>query len=291
MPKTLLRTLLIAGGTVLVSGCQASFFGGINLFASNDGILVERDIVFAPEFDLELDVYRPDRVNVDAPVVVFVYGGSWRNGERSWVAFVGRALAKRGAIVVIPDYRKAPDVAYPAFVEDGAKAVAWARAHSARLGGRPERLHVMGHSAGAHIAAMIAIDARFLAREGMAPRDLAGLIGLAGPYDFLPITGDKLREVFGPTHDHPASQPVNFVDGDEPPALLLHGADDRVVWPRNSERLAARLRLKGIAAESRLYPGVGHSGILLALASRTRIGAPVLDDVARFLELDTSWSE
>jgi len=280
------RTLLLAAATSLISACQATFFGGVNLFASNDGIVVERDVTFAAGLDLALDVYRPERPGAHAPVVVFFYGGSWRSGQRSWVAFVGRALARRGAIVVIPDYRKAPDVMFPAFIGDAAKAVVWAKNNATRLGGRPDHLYVMGHSAGAHVAAMLATDARFLAQEGMKPLNLAGMIGLAGPYDFLPITSRKLLEVFGPPAGHAASQPINFVDGDEPPFLLLHGTDDSVVWPRNSERLATRLRAAGVPVEVTLYPDLGHPGILLALSPRTHISTPVLDDISRYLKLD-----
>jgi acetyl esterase/lipase len=280
---TVLRLLL--GATCLaLSGCQSALYSGINLLADDTGVVEHRGIVFDPARDLALDVYQPQRSRADAPVVVFFYGGSWRNGERGWNAFVGRALARNGVVVVIPDYRKVPKVRFPDFVEDGARAVAWTHANAGDYGGDPARLHLMGHSAGAHIAALLGTDGDYLGAVGLAPDRLAGVIGLAGPYDFLPIASRRLAEVFGPVADHPASQPVNFVDGDEPPFLLLQGLDDSVVIPRNARRLAQRLQAADGRVELREYPGVGHPGILLALARPPRSTAPVLADVLAHVE-------
>lgn len=280
----MLMRLLATASSLALAGCQSALYSGINLLADDTGVVEQRGIVFDPAHALALDVYRPERPRAGAPTVLFFYGGSWRNGERGWYAFVGRALARNGVIAIIPDYRKAPQVRFPAFIEDGARAVAWAHAHAARHGADPGRLHLMGHSAGAQIAALLGTDGRHLAAVGLAPTDLAGVIGLAGPYDFLPITSRKLAEVFGPVERHPASQPVNFVDGDEPPFLLLQGLDDGVVIPRNARRMAARLAANGVAVEHREYPGVGHPGILLALARPARSQAPVLADVLAHLE-------
>lgn len=267
----------------LLAGCQSALFGVVNLGTPGSGGDVDT-FAFAPGRGLSLDVYRPRDVSPGAPIVVFFHGGSWRGGERGWVAFVGRALARHGAVGVVPDYRKAPAVRFPAFVDDAALAVAWARQQAAAIGGDPQRLYVMGHSAGAHIAAMLASDARYLAAVGLAPRDLAGMVGLAGPYDFEPITGRKLLEVFGPASGHAATQPINFVDGDEPGFLLLHGERDRVVEPGNSVRLAARLRAADVPVTEIRFPGLGHAGILLALAGRS--GDPVLAPIIRFIGMD-----
>lgn len=281
---TTLPRLLLSAICPVLAGCQSALYSGINLLADDAGVVEHRGIVFDPARDLALDVYQPQRPRAGAPVVVFFYGGSWRNGERGWNAFVGRALARSGVLAVIPDYRKVPGVRFPAFVEDGARAVAWAHAHAAGYGGDPGRVHLMGHSAGAHIAALLGSDGDYLAALGLAPDDLASVIGLAGPYDFLPIASRRLAEVFGPVDDHPASQPVNFVDGDEPPFLLLQGLDDSVVIPRNARRMAARLDAQGIGVELREYPDVGHPGILLALARPGRSSTPVLADVLAHLD-------
>ena len=207
--------------TLGLVGCQSAFFATLNI-----GKGARPDIERYGEHPSQvLDVYRAERGDA-APVVVFFYGGRWQAGKRSDYAFVGRALAARGVTALIVDYRYYPEVRFPTFVDDAALAIAWAHEHAAQIGGDAERVYVAGHSAGAHIAALIGTDARYLRAVGMAPRDLAGVIGIAGPYDFLPLTEDDLKDIFGPEARWPESQPVNFVDGDEPPFLLLHGSDD-----------------------------------------------------------------
>jgi acetyl esterase/lipase len=280
MPNRLLAT----ASALVLAGCQSALYSGINLLADDTGVVEHRGVMFDSARQLRLDLYQPEHPRVGAPMVVFFYGGSWRNGERGWNAFVGRALARNGVVAVIPDYRKAPQVGFPDFIEDGARAVAWAHGNAPGYGADPRQLHLMGHSAGAHIAALLGTDGRYLAAAGLRIDDLASVIGLAGPYDFLPITGSRLAEVFGPVEGHPDSQPVNFVDGDEPPFLLLQGLDDGVVIPRNARRMAARLAEQGVAVERHEYPGVGHPGILLALARPARSKAPVLADVLAHIE-------
>jgi len=221
--------------------------------------------------------------------VVFFCGGRWSGGQRSDYAFVGAALAERGIVVVIPDYRIYPDVRFPAFVEDGARAVRWTGDHIARYGGDPGRIHVMGHSAGAHIAAMLALDRDYL--DGRV--DLAGMIGLAGPYDFLPLEAADLRDMFGPPERFPASQPIEFARGDAPPMLLLHGLDDDTVWPRNSRNLAAAIHARGGRVGTHFYDDINHAEIVGALSDIGDFLAPVRADVLAFIEkpADTSAAE
>lgn len=213
----------------LVAGCSSVVFGALNVVSEKRGYDVHRDILFDAKHDLALDVYSPTGAH-DAPVAVFFYGGRWEKGSRSEYAYVGAALASRGIVIVIPDYRKYPQVKLDGFMTDATNAVGWARTHAIQYGGDPARIFLMGHSAGAHIGALLATDKRWLARVDMQPRDLAGFIGLAVPYDFMPITEPDLVGMFG---DTPAqqrrSQPVDFVDGNEPPMLLLQGTDDNTV--------------------------------------------------------------
>lgn len=278
------RRLLVLLGAGLLGGCQAMLFGGLNLSAHRDGVQVVRDVAFDPTHGLALDVYRPLHAR-NAPVVVFFYGGSWKSGRRQWYRWVGQALAHRGLVVVIPDYRKWPQVKLEGFMRDAARAVAWTRSHASDYGGNPHALFVMGHSAGAHIAALLATDARWLAAEGLHPRDLAGMIGLAGPYDFLPLTDATFIDMFGHTHaEQLRSQPVHFVDGDEPPMLLLQGEADNTVEPRNARSLAAALRGQGEPVTMKMYPGIGHVGILMALSRPFRGKAPALADVLQFVQ-------
>lgn len=226
-----------------------------------------------------LDIYVPRAGGGQRPVIVFFYGGSWNSGEKGGYAFVGRALAARGFVTVIPDYRLVPEVTYPGFVEDGAAAVRWVRAHARDYGGDGERIVLAGHSAGAYIAAMLAVDGRWLGADRKAVR---GLAGLAGPYDFAPFTVGASRAAFGRWPDAADTQPVTHADASAPPALLLTGAEDTTVKPRNSEKLAAKLRAAGVAAEVTRYPGIGHVGLLTSVARPFRGKAPVVRDVAAF---------
>jgi acetyl esterase/lipase len=125
---------------------------------------------------------------------------------------------------------------------------------------------------------MLALDPRWLGEDRRAVR---GFVGIAGPYDFLPIDSPITRAAFG-ADANASTQPVSFVSADDPPALLLHGAGDGTVYPRNSERLAAQLRSAGGQAELKLYPGVGHVEIVMALSKPFRRKAPVLGDIAVF---------
>ncbi|WP_426702255.1 alpha/beta hydrolase [Rhodanobacter sp. Col0626] len=281
--RTLLATLLLLLGSGLLSGCQAILFRSLNGTSGKSDVVVQHDVPFDPVRQLSLDVYRP-RDARNAPVVVFFYGGSWKSGKRQWYRWAGEALARRGLVVVIPDYRQWPKVRLDGFMQDAAHAVAWTHAHAGEYGGDPSTLFVMGHSAGAHIGALLATDGHWLASVGMQPRQLAGFIGLAGPYDFLPLKNPDFIDMFGSTHAAQLrSQPVHYVDGDEPPMLLMQGTTDKVVWPRNATSLAAALQREGEPVELKLYPDIGHSAILLALSRPFRGKAPVLDDSVRFI--------
>jgi len=263
--------------SVALAGCAR-----IGMVVANVG--VDSSTIASVEFDpahaLSLDVHRPGTVDGKPAVVVFFYGGSWRNSTRRDYRFVGQSLARAGFVVIVPDYRKAPRVAFPAFIEDSARAVAWARLHAAEYGGDPSRMFLVGHSSGAHMAALLGTDGRFLRAVGMQPRDIKGIVGLAGPYDFLPLTDPDLKQVFGAESEWPKSQPVNFVDGDEPPFLLFQGTADTLVQPGNAGRLAARLRAANETVEVHMLDGTGHAGLLVDLL---RDASPVRRDVLRYM--------
>ncbi|WP_290778199.1 alpha/beta hydrolase [Arenimonas sp.] len=277
-----MRMLIALLTCLILGGCSGAYYRAINLGVDDDRIASE---TYDTARGLALDVHRPiaSPGAVAPPVVVFVHGGSWRDGDREGYRFVGQRLAREGALVLVPDYRKAPEHAFPDFMYDTARAVAWARANAQRLGGDPARVFVMGHSAGAHIVALLATDPRYLASVDMVPRDLAGVVALAGPYDFLPLTDPDLWEVFGEKVDWPLSQPVNFADGDEPPFLLIHGRKDRIVWAINSERLQAKLQAAGSSSRYVPVDGEGHIGLLLSL--RRKDPSPALTETTQFLGL------
>jgi acetyl esterase/lipase len=244
------------------------------------GQLILRDAPYGADPRQRLDLYAPSvRQAGSLPVIVFIYGGSWNSGTKDGYSFVGRALAARGFLVAIPDYRLVPQVHYPAFLEDNAAAVHWVRIHAAAQGGDPDRLILAGHSAGAYDAAMLALDPRWLGSDRKAVR---GLIGLAGAYDFLPFNGDVVKAAFADVRDPASTQPVNYVTADAPPAFLATGDKDTTVLPRNSDALAARLKHRGIAVTRMRYADVGHAGLVTAIAKPLRGRAAVLDDAVAF---------
>ena len=268
----------LVGIVPLLGGCQAVFFRAVG---SGGAAIAPVTATYAPDIGQQLDVYRPHEATGAMPVVLFFHGGSWRHGTRAEYGFVGRALAAHGVLAIVADYRKFPDGAFPRFEQDAANAARWTFDHAADFGGDPHRIFIAGHCAGAHIAALLASDARYLGAVGLQPHDFAGAIGIAGPYDFLPLTDPAIIEVFGARADWPASQPVRFVDGDEPPFLLLQGDGDRVVEPRNASAMAAVLRRHGVAVTERRYPRAGHFRILAGV--RFPALAPTLADVLAFV--------
>ncbi|MBB6241556.1 alpha/beta hydrolase [Rhodanobacter sp. MP1X3] len=281
--SSLLAAILLTLSAGLLTGCQATLFAGLNATSHHGDVIVDHDVTFDAEHGLAMDIYRLPHTE-HAPVVVYFYGGSWKSGKRQWYRFVGEALAKRGLVVMIPDYRLWPKVKLDGFMQDGARAVAWTHTHAGEYGGDNKELFVMGHSAGAHIAALLATDAHWLADDGMQPRQLAGFIGLAGPYDFLPLKDPDFVDMFGPTHEAQLrSQPVHFVNGDEPPMLLMQGTTDKIVWPRNTLSLAAAMRREHEPVEVKLYPGIGHFALLFSLSEQFRSKAPALNDTVDFI--------
>jgi acetyl esterase/lipase len=242
---------------------------------------ITRDVVYGPGERGMLDIYQPADAR-GAPVVVFFYGGSWQMGNRGLYEFVGKALARRGIVTIVPDYRLYPEIRFPEFLKDAAKATAWAKQNAARFGGDPRRILVMGHSAGAHIASMLSLDPQWLGEVGLDPkRDLAGFVGLAGPYDFGPLSREDLIDLFG-GKNVPATHPINFVTSGAPPAFLAAGRGDTTVKPDNTTRLAERLRANGTAVTEKYYPG-GHFRIILAFIGSLRFLEPVAEDSAAYV--------
>jgi len=268
--------------SALVAACSPlAALNGLNRLAPGDGGVrqVADGIAYGDDPRQTLEIWAPKAAKGPLPVVVFLYGGSWNSGLRDGYGFAARALSARGFVVVVPDYRLVPQVRWPAFVADGAAAVRWVSANIAGHGGDPARIAVMGHSAGAHIALLLALDRRWGVADG-----IKAAVGLAGPYDFLPFApGGAADAALGNAPDLKDTQPIQFARGDAPPLLLLHGSDDTTVLPRNSQRLANAVNDLGGRAEVTIYPGVGHVGILLGLSKPFRGKAPVLADASNFL--------
>ncbi|MFN4090020.1 MAG: alpha/beta hydrolase [Alphaproteobacteria bacterium] len=259
----------------LLVACSGSAL--VNALTPRSGYTVERGLAYGDGPRRKLDVYRPAGAGPDAPVLVFLYGGGWDSGDRAMYRFVGQAFADRGYVTVLPDYRVHPEVVWPEFLDDVAAAVAWARRAAPAA-----PLLLAGHSAGAYNAAMLALDRRWLGAHGLDPGDLTAAAGIAGPYDFLPLTSPVLKTIFGPEDRRARTQPISHVDGSGPPMLLVTGGGDTTVDPANSVRLAEHIRAAGGEAEVKIYGRLGHVAIVGALAAPLRGLAPVLDDVDAF---------
>jgi acetyl esterase/lipase len=280
-----MKRVLLGLAAALILGAMALMIdplGSFNLLMPKDraSALVAEGLSYGEGPRRKLDVYAPRAAAASPrPVIVFFYGGSWNGGRRQGYAFAARALAAQGFVVIVPDYRLVPEVRYPDFLSDCAAAVHWARTNAGAHGGDGERIVLVGHSAGAYNAAMLALDSRLLGADRKAVR---GFAGLAGPYDFLPLDDASTIAAFGQWPNAAETQPIRYAAAGAPPALLLHGLDDIRVKPRNSFALAARLKAARVDVRVAPYSGLGHVGILTALAIPFRRQAPVLADVARF---------
>jgi acetyl esterase/lipase len=226
----------------------------------------------------KLDIWSNGEAK-NKPVLVFFYGGGWVKGDRDSYGWAARAYAAKGFAVVVPDYRKVPNVAYPAFVEDAADAVRWTRANIARYGGDPDRIAIAGHSAGAYAVAMLALDRRWLGSDAHVVK---AAVGLSGPYDFYPFTGRAVAAMGGwpkPLE----TQPLTYARADAPPMLLVTGDADTTVRPKNARNLFKKLSALRAPVALKEYPGLGHEDVAMALSLPFRNKAPVLDDSASFL--------
>ncbi len=283
MPWLKLTALL--GILAAITGCSA--LKTVDALVPKDTYRLTADVAYGQLERQKLDVYQPKGQAPAGgfPVVVFFYGGTWHTGERAQYRFVGEALASHGMVAMVADYRLYPEVSYPDFLPDGAKAVAYALTHAARYEGNPRRVVVMGHSAGAYNAAMIALDARWLQQQGHQLSELAGWVGLAGPYDFIPIQDPQTRETFHHPNVPKDSQPINHVKSGAPRTFLAVAKKDETVNPeRNSANLAERLKAVGVPVVFKRYDHVGHVSLVGSLAQPLRWLSPALNDVTAFVQ-------
>ncbi|WP_375452589.1 alpha/beta hydrolase [uncultured Devosia sp.] len=242
---------------------------------------IAADVAYGPGARHRLDIYAPAGSG-PWPVVFFIYGGSWSDGSRHNYTFAGRAIAAQGFVTVIADYRLVPEVEYPAFLQDCADAFAWTAHNIAGYGGDGDRMALMGHSAGAYNAVMLALDPAYLKARGVLER-VKAVVGLSGPYDFLPFDGPISLRVFGAVRMPRTTQPINLVSAEVPPMWLANGTEDTLVGPLNAKALARRLRQAGVEVGETYYPKIGHAHLVMALARPLRAMAPVLAQSTAFL--------
>jgi len=283
--RALALALVLLAGQAL-PGAALSIMDPFNLPAAMDGgtAKVGDGIAYADGPRHKLDVYAPEQRGEPAPVVFFIYGGGWNRGERSDYQFVGRALAARGFVVVIADYRLVPEVRYPAFLEDSANALRWVESNIASYGGDPTRLFLAGHSAGAYNAVMLALDPSFLRDYGVT-LSIRGVAALSGPYDFYPFEYNEVRDAFGEAPSPEGTQPINLVTANTPPMYLATGTTDPIVRMQNTEHFAQKLKDQGVWVTTRYYEGFGHMEPVIAMGAMWRWRMPVLDDMVAFFQM------
>jgi len=279
-PQTLTRIKALAASLLaaLLSACHPLSL--VNLLVPRSGYDVHRGLAYGQDPRQKLDIYVPQGLKAPAPVLLFFYGGSWQGGNRGAYRGFGQAFASAGIVTVVADYRLYPAVKYPAFVADAAGALAWLHAHAGDYSGDTARIFVSGHSAGAYNAVMLASEPDFIQAKGGRLDWIRGVIGIAGPYDFLPMQDPEYVDMFH-GRNNLDSMPVNHVNGVRPPMLLATGDEDTTVHPRNTASMAAKLRVFSSPVQEVHYPGTGHVGIILSLVpgfrGRTNLRQDMLD--------------
>jgi acetyl esterase/lipase len=279
--------LLLAAGALYLYSPPKSLDVLDGLFPGDGGVSrVGSAIPFAPGPRGMLDVWAPDSAAAKPrPVLIFFYGGGWNSGRRRDYGFVAKAYAARGFVVVMPDYRIGPEFRFPAFNQDGAAAIKWTRDTIAAYGGDPNRIVLGGHSAGAYIAVMLALDPYYLRDIGVDPHIVRAVAGLAGPYDFYPWDSPLSIAAMSAWPDPQATQPIHFARVDAPPLWLAAGTADTVVKARNARNLAAREAVLGNRMTVlREYPGLSHNDLIMAVSKPFRHKAPVIDESVAFFK-------
>lgn len=238
------------------------------LFGDGQVAQLAGPVSFGEDSAQKLFVYRSKQApeSTTLPVLVFIHGGGWHSGDPQDYAFAGRNLADEDMLLVNIGYRLNHNGKFPAMLEDSAKAVRWVYDNIADYGGNPNEIYLIGHSAGAYNAVMLALDRQWLGREGLDDSLIKGAIGLAGPYDFHPFTTDSARNALGEWPKPLETQPITHARADAPPLLLATGSKDTVVKPRNSAALAKAMEGLGAHITHRVFEGMDHKDILITLA-------------------------
>jgi len=279
------RVAAVLALAALVAGCaREALLTPLNWAAPSAHLASYRAIAYGPDARQTLDLYVADLAQ-PAPVMIFWHGGSWQNGDKDYYRFVGAALAARGFLAVVPNYRLAPRCPFPCFIQDAALAVKWVRDHAGAYGGDVRRLYLSGHSAGGHIALLLGLQPGYLSGVGLARADLAGIVALAAPTGLEDLRGGAVAGVFPPSVPDEAFSPITLALAEAagaPPMLLLSGAADTVIAPANTRKLAAALRAGGGQVSLEEYPDTGHLGLLLQFSELFGGAGGAPDAAARF---------
>jgi acetyl esterase/lipase len=278
MQKTLTILFLMA----FLVACTPLQFAVVNAPTLTYDGQISKDVPYGQLPRQELDIYVPNIEQETFPVVVFFHGGRWIDGSKDQYKFVGTTLSSMGYVVVLPNTRLYPDVKFPTFAEDAAKSVAWVHKNIANYKGN-QNLFISGHSSGAHIGALIIADNAYLATHKLKPNVVNAFAGLAGPYDFVPKAAD-IKEIFGPPDNFPNMVVTNFIDGDEPPMLLIYTGEDDTVYPRNLAALKAGIEKANGDVETIIYETGGHVATVAAFSWANPSDLPVPKDMDDFFK-------
>ncbi|MBB3107876.1 acetyl esterase/lipase [Psychrobacter luti] len=294
-------TAALAVGGIALATQQAQALSAlaiVNGITSNGGVGVSKNILYGDEPNQDLDIYYPkpltkamksknvtddNAINDSYPMVVFVHGGSWESGNKDEYAFVGQSLAQAGYVTAVINYRKAPEHVYPDYVQDAAQAIAWSYNNAKSLHADPKRLAVIGHSAGAFNAVAAVANEDFLAPYGVKPKDIAAVIGIAGPYsyDFRKFSS---RTAFGPDETPETVMPDRQIKGKQPPYLLLTAEKDKVVHVTNTIKMTQALKVAGVKVETGEIAGASHATSIGAMAPPLRWVNDVRAQVLSYLD-------
>ena len=231
-----------------------------------------KDIPFGHTGSLKLDVYKPKTKSEKKDILVFIHGGNWSNGSKKLYRFFGRGMARKGILTVVIDFRQYPSATYSGMAMDAAEAVAWIRQHAAEYGGDPEKIFVAGHSAGAHLAALISTDnSYFDSLEIKSPVKGCILIDPFGldMYTYLkkeePYKYDVYRTVF--TKDSvqwKRGSPVNHLHPGMPPFMLFRGGRTYPNIVEGTDRFAEALKKYQPDASVIVVPRKRHAGMIFS---------------------------
>jgi acetyl esterase/lipase len=210
-----------------------------------------------------LDIYKPQDL-VNAPVLLFIHGGGWQRGDKLLYAYLGRAFASRGFTTVVINYRLSPEVRHPTHVQDVARALAWIYRNISAHGGNPEAIFVMGHSAGGHLAALLALDETYLEVHGLSTSLIRGVMPMSGVYNLNAIPGFHSVFTSDPQARHEAS-PIAHVDEEQPPFFISYAQFDLPTLHEQARELSQRLTAHGTEARLLEAPRKDHITIISQL--------------------------
>ncbi len=271
---------------LFLTSCIKSGLKYINFVAKSGDYESYLDISYGSKPANKLNIYLPKNQKITA-TIIFYYGGCWgycNKLDKNDYLFVAETLTKKGYAVVIADYQQYPQVKFDEILTDAKNVTLWVLSHLQHYGITHQNIFIMGHSSGAHIGSMLVADERLL--EGNLPT-INGFIGLAGPYNFYPFNAEYMYDLFSSSDDYYRSQPINYINGNEPAHLLMQGSNDHKVNVTNAKSLAKKLEKYQVNNTLLLQDNMSHGKILAQFAKPFRENSQVVASLFEFIELNS----